>query len=85
MEKNKMAIMPIKKLVITMSIPVIFSMMIQALYNFVDSLYVARINEQALTALGLAFPLQMIIIAVFLGLGVGINSSLMYLQKIPRS
>jgi len=76
MKKNKMGIMPIKKLVITMSLPVIFSMMIQALYNFVDSLYVARINEQALTALGLAFPLQMIIIAVFVGLGVGINSSI---------
>lgn len=73
--KNKMGTMPIPKLIMTMSLPAIISMMVQALYNFVDSLFVARIGESALKAVSLAFPIQLVLIAAFVGLGIGINSS----------
>lgn len=73
--KNKMAVMPIPKLILSMSLPAIIAMMIQALYNIVDSIFVSRISEEALTALSLAFPVQMILISCFVGLGIGINSS----------
>ena len=72
---NKMGTMPIPKLIMTMSLPAIISMMVQALYNFVDSLFVAQIGEQALKAVSLAFPIQLILISAFVGLGIGINSS----------
>ena len=71
---NKLANMDVKKLLIKMSLPAMISMIVQALYNIVDSMFVAKISEQALTALSLAFPIQMVIIAIFVGLGVGINS-----------
>ena len=71
---NKMGEMPIPKLLISMSLPAIVGMLVQALYNFVDSIFVSRISEDALTALSLAFPIQMIIIAGFVGLGVGITA-----------
>ncbi len=71
---NKMASEPITKLLFSMSLPAIIAMLVQALYNFVDSLYVARLGEDALTAISLAFPIQMIIIACFVGLGVGVTS-----------
>lgn len=74
--KNKMGNMPIPKLIITMSIPAIISMMVQALYNFIDSLFVAQIGKDALTAVSLAFPIQMVLIAAFVGLGIGINSAI---------
>ncbi|GAU78085.1 MATE family efflux transporter [Fusibacter sp. 3D3] len=74
MEKNKMGYMPIPKLILTMSLPAIFSMMTQALYNIVDSIFVAQIGEAAITALSLAFPVQLVIVACFVGMGVGINS-----------
>lgn len=74
MEKNKMGHMPIPKLILTMSLPAIFSMMTQALYNIVDSIFVAQIGEAAITALSLAFPVQLVIVACFVGMGVGINS-----------
>lgn len=76
MKENKMGNMPIPKLILTMSLPAILSMMVQALYNIVDSFYVAQIGEQALTAVSLAFPIQLILIACFVGLGIGINSSI---------
>lgn len=76
MKENKMATMPVGKLIITMSLPAIFSMMVQALYNIVDSFFVARISEDALRAVSLAFPMQLILIAAFVGLGIGINSSI---------
>jgi putative MATE family efflux protein len=66
--------MDMKKLILKMSLPVMLSMIIQALYNIVDSIFVAKISEQSLTALSIAFPIQMIIISIFVGLGVGINS-----------
>ncbi|MBQ7901823.1 MAG: MATE family efflux transporter, partial [Clostridia bacterium] len=74
--ENKMGVMPINKLLITMSLPVIFSMLIQALYNVVDSIFVARISENALTAVSLAFPFQNLMIAVASGTCVGVNAIL---------
>lgn len=71
---NKMADTPIVKLLISMSLPAMFSMFIQAMYNIVDSIYVAMIGENALTAVSLAFPVQNLIIAVAVGTGVGLNS-----------
>ena len=71
---EKLGTMPIGKLLATMSIPVIFSMLVQSLYNVVDSIFVSQIGEDALTAVSLAFPLQMLIIAFALGVGVGVNS-----------
>jgi putative MATE family efflux protein len=77
MEKeNKMAVMPMPKLVITMSIPLMLSLLIQSLYNIVDSIFVAMLSEEALTATSLAFPMQMLMIAVGVGTGVGANAVL---------
>lgn len=75
-QENKMGIMPIPKLLITMSLPMIASMLVQALYNVVDSMFVAQLNENALTAVSLAFPIQNLMIAVAAGTGVGINALL---------
>lgn len=71
-----MGTMPINKLILSMSVPIMISMLIQALYNIVDSMYVARISENALTAVSLAFPYQNLMIAVGTGTGVGINALL---------
>ncbi len=75
-QENKMGTMPVPKLLITMSLPLMVSMFVQALYNVVDSVFVARWNENAFTGLTLAFPLQQIMIAVSTGLGVGMNALL---------
>ncbi|MBR6472160.1 MAG: MATE family efflux transporter [Firmicutes bacterium] len=72
--ENKMGVMPIRKLIFSMSMPAIISMTIHALYNIVDSYFVAKISEDALTAVSIIAPLQMMIIAVGVGTGVGINS-----------
>ena len=74
--ENKMGVLPVKKLIISMSIPMMISMLVQALYNIVDSMFVSRVSEDALTAVTLAFPLQMMIISVGSGTGVGINAIL---------
>lgn len=71
---NKMATESMTKLVVTMSLPPIVSMFIQAMYNVVDSIFVSRIGMEALTAVSLAFPLQLIIVALFVGTGAGISS-----------
>ena len=76
MEENKMGIMEMKKLILTMSFPIMISMLIQALYNIVDSMFVARVSQDALAAVSLCYPIQMIIIAVACGTGVGINALL---------
>lgn len=76
MEENKMGIMPVNKLVWNMSFPMMVSMLVQALYNIVDSIFVARVSEDALTAVSLAFPLQTLVIAVGAGTGVGVNAIL---------
>ncbi len=75
-KENKMGIMPIKKLVITMSLPMMISMLVQALYNVVDSIFVSQVCEDALTAVSLAFPAQNLMIGVATGTGVGINALL---------
>ena len=69
-EENKMGVMPIPKLILTMSLPMIISMLVQAMYNVVDSIFVSRVNENALTAVSLAFPIQHLMIAVASGTGV---------------
>lgn len=77
MEKeNKMAVMPMPRLVITMSLPLMLSLLIQSLYNIVDSIFVARLSEEALTATSLVFPMQLLMIAVGVGTGVGVNAVL---------
>ncbi|WP_456074042.1 MATE family efflux transporter [Holdemanella biformis] len=73
---NKMEHMEIKKLVISMSLPIIISMVIQALYNIVDSIFVAKISSDALTAVSLCYPVQTIIVAIACGTAVGFNTLL---------
>ena len=75
MEKeNKLGTMPISKLIINMSLPIIISMLVQALYNIVDSVFVSRVCEQALTAVSLAFPAQNLMIGLATGTAVGVNA-----------
>lgn len=74
--ENKMGVMPVNKLLISMSLPMMISMLVQALYNIVDSIFVARINENALTAVSLAFPFQTLMVALGGGMGVGVNALL---------
>lgn len=74
--ENKMGTMPVGKLVWNMSVPMMISMLVQALYNIVDSIFVAKLSENALTAVSLAFPLQTMLISVAVGTGVGINALL---------
>ena len=76
MKENKMGVMSENKLLVTMSLPMVISMLVQALYNIVDSMFVAQISENALTAVSLAFPAQNLMIAVAPGTGVGINALL---------
>jgi len=73
---NIMGILPIKKLLFSLSVPMMLSMFVQALYNIVDSLFVSRINEASLTAVSLAFPLQMLMVSFGTGIGVGVNALL---------
>ena len=75
-QENKMGVMPLGKLIITMSLPIMLSMLVQALYNVVDSIFVARISENALTAVSMAFPIQNLMIAVASGTAVGVNALL---------
>lgn len=75
-QENKMGVMPITKLIISMSLPIMASMLVQALYNIVDSVFVAQISENALTAVSMAFPLQNLMIAVSTGTAVGVNALL---------
>lgn len=75
-KENKMGVQPIKTLIISMSLPIMISMLIQALYNIVDSIFVSKINEEAFTAVSLAFPVQNLMIALAVGTGVGINAFL---------
>ena len=74
--ENKMGTMPVNKLLVNISLPMVISMLVQALYNIVDSIFVAQIDEYALTAVSLAFPMQNFMIAVAAGTGVGVNALL---------
>ena len=75
-KQNKMEVMPVNRLLISMSLPMMVSMLVQALYNIVDSVFVSMINENALTAVSLAFPIQSLMIAIGVGTGIGINALL---------
>ena len=75
-QENKMGVMPVGRLLVSMSVPMMASMLVMALYNIVDSMFVARISENALTALSMAFPVQNLMIAFSVGLGVGLNAVL---------
>ncbi|MBQ8574566.1 MAG: MATE family efflux transporter [Clostridia bacterium] len=74
MEQNKMGVMPVNKLIINMSLPMIVSMLVQAMYNIVDSVFVGMVSEQSLTAVSLAFPAQNLMIGVATGTAVGVNA-----------
>jgi len=76
LQENKMGVMPVGKLLANMALPMIISMIVQALYNVVDSIYVSQISESAVTALSLAFPIQNMQIGFAVGIGVGVNSLL---------
>lgn len=73
-KENKMGVQPVGKLLVTMALPMVLAMLVQALYNVVDSIYVSRISESATTALSLVFPVQNIQIGFATGIGVGVNS-----------
>ncbi len=75
-KENKMGVMPVNQLLLNMSLPMMVSMLVQALYNIVDSIFVAKLSQDALTAVALAFPVQTLLIAVGTGTGVGVNSLL---------
>ena len=76
LSQNKMGTMTIRKLLISMSLPMMASMLVQALYNIVDSIFVARVSEAALTAVSISFPIQNLMIAFGVGIGVGVNALL---------
>jgi len=75
-KENKMGVMPVNKLLFSMALPIMISMLVQALYNIVDSIFVAQYSQNALTAVSLAFPVQNLMIAVGVGTAVGLNSML---------
>ena len=75
-KENKMGVLPINRLLLSMSVPIMLSMLVQAIYNVVDSVFVSRVSENALNAVSLAFPVQNLMIAVSTGTGVGINALL---------
>ena len=76
LQENKMGVMPVGRLLVNMALPMIISMLVQALYNVVDSIYVSRISESAVTAMALAFPIQNLQIGFAVGIGVGVNALL---------
>ncbi len=75
-KENKMGVMPVNKLLISMAVPMMISMLVQALYNVVDSIFVARVGQDALTAVSLAFSIQNLMISIAVGTGVGVNAFL---------
>ena len=75
-KENKMGVMPVGRLILNMSLPMILSMLVQALYNIVDSVYVSRVSKAALTAVSLSFPAQNLMIGLATGTGVGVNALL---------
>lgn len=81
-----MGVMPVRKLLISMSLPMVISMFVQAMYNLIDSIFVAQINHDALTAVNMAFPMQQLMIAFQVGLGVGMNALVSRLlgEKKPK-
>ena len=78
MEQTYMKEKPILPLLLSMALPMVLSMMVNSLYNIIDSYFVAKINENAMTALSLVFPVQNLITAVGVGFGIGINATIAY-------
>lgn len=76
MKQNKMAVMPMGRLLFTMAVPLMLSLLVQSLYNIVDSIFVARLSEDALTATSLVYAVQFLMIAVAVGTSVGLNALL---------
>mgnify|MGYP002627520724 CR=1 FL=1 len=76
--ENKMGTMPVLQLIFNMSLPIMFSMLVMAMYNIVDSIFVAKINENALTAVSLAFPIQNLMISFGVGTAIGVNALLSF-------
>ena len=74
--ENKMGVMPIGKLVLNMSVPMMISMLVQALYNVVDSIFVSMVSEEALSAVSFSFPAQNLMIGLATGTAVGVNALL---------
>jgi Na+-driven multidrug efflux pump len=72
--ENKMGVMPVNKLLLTMAIPMMISMLVQALYNIVDSIFVAKLGQDAFNAVSFSFPIQNVVIAIASGTGVGMNA-----------
>ena len=75
-KENRMGVMPVGKLLFSMSTPMVISFLVQSLYNIVDSIFVARYSPNALAAVSLAYPIQILMIAVSVGTGVGVNALL---------
>ena len=75
-QENKMGVMPVNRLLLNMAVPMMISMLVQALYNIVDSIFVSQICEEAMTAVSSAFPIQALLIAFGTGTGVGVNAIL---------
>ena len=75
-QENKMGVMPVGRLLVNMSLPMMISMFVLSLYNIVDSIFVAKINEEALTAVSMAFPFQMLMVSFGMGTAVGVNALL---------
>ena len=85
MEKqNKMGVMPVPKLVITMALPLMLSLLVQSLYNIVDGIFVGRISEEAFAATSLAYPVQLMMVAVSVGTGVGVNAAVSWMVGAKR-
>ena len=78
--ENKMGVMPMNRLLLSMSVPIMVSMLVQAFYNVVDSYFVSQVSQDALNAVSLAFPVQNLMIAVSVGTGVGFNGNY-YIMK----
>lgn len=76
LQENKMGVMPENRLLLNMAVPMILSMLVQAMYNVVDSYFVSKLSQDALNAVSLAFPVQNLMISVAVGTGVGINALL---------
>ena len=77
-QENKMGVMPVNRLLVTMAVPMVLSMLMQALYNVVDSIFVGQYDQNALSAVTMAFPAQSLMIALAAGTGVGVNALLSY-------
>lgn len=78
-KENKMGVMPVNRLLLSMSVPMMISMLVQALYNVVDSMFVAQLNENALTAVSLVFPIQNLMISV------GVGTELVLMRCCPEA